>query len=217
MTALTIDGREPLSAAAVNALDEICDHAEDLPGSGTVALHVTGAPNPDWTGALTVGLVTKWERMVRRLERLPAVTVAVASGDCGGPALDVLLATDLRIATPDTRLLVPLDGDATWPGMAAHRLVQQAGAARVRRAVLFGTPIPAPEALALGLLDELADDPAGAAEATAELAAALSGKELAIRRRLLFDAVFTSFEDALGQHLAACDRALRRATAEEAS
>jgi isomerase DpgB len=217
MNALTIDGREPLSAAAVKALDEVCDRAEDLPGSGAVTLHVTGAPKPDWTGALSVGVVTKWERVVRRLERLPVATVAVASGDCGGPALDVFLATDLRIATPDTRLLVPLDGDATWPGMAVHRLVQQAGAVRVRRAVLFGTPIPAAEALTLGLLDELADDPAGAADVTAELAAGLSGKELAIRRGLLFDAVSTSFEDALGQHLAACDRALRRTAAQEAS
>ncbi|MFG2231311.1 enoyl-CoA-hydratase DpgB [Streptomyces sp. NPDC048723] len=217
MLTRAIDGTEPLSAASVKALDGLCDRAEDQPGSGPVTVHVTGAPKTDWTGGLTVGLVTKWERVLRRLERLPVATVATASGDCGGPALDVFLATDIRIATPDTRLLVPLDGEATWPGMAVHRLVQQAGAARVRRAVLFGVPIPAAEALTLGIVDELADDTAAATEATAELIAGLSGKELAIRRQLLFDASSMSFEDALGQHLAACDRVLRRNGAEEAS
>ncbi|MFJ8013292.1 enoyl-CoA-hydratase DpgB [Streptomyces sp. NPDC096339] len=217
MLTLTIDGTEPLSAATVKALDEVCDRAEDRPGSGVVTVHVTGTPKPDWTSGLTVGLVTKWERVLRRLERLPMATVATASGDCGGPALDAFLAADLRIATPGTRLVVALEGGATWPGMAVHRLAQQAGAAGVRRAVLFGAPIPAARALALGIVDELAEDTAGAAAAAAEIADGLSGKELAVRRRLLFDAVSTSFEEALGQHLAACDRELRRTAEEEAS
>ena len=38
-----------------------------------------------------------------------------------------------------------------------------------------------------------------------------TGRELAIRRRLLLDATTTSYEDALGAHLAACDRAVRSA------
>jgi isomerase DpgB len=32
---------------------------------------------------------------------------------------------------------------------------------------------------------------------------------MSVRRRLLQDSLSTSFEDALGVHLAACDRALR--------
>ncbi|WP_344335130.1 enoyl-CoA-hydratase DpgB [Kitasatospora putterlickiae] len=216
---LTIDGTEPPSAASVEALTEICDRAEDLAhrqgGAGTVTVHVAGAPEGAWTSGLNVGLVTKWERVLRRLERLPAVTVAVASGDCGGSALDVLLATDIRVAATGTRLLVARDGAATWPGTAGFRLVQQAGLGRIRRAVLFGLPIGAADAVRLGIVDELADDPAAALEAVAELVAGLAGKEVAIRRQLLFDATTTGFEDALGAHLAACDRALRREAAVE--
>jgi isomerase DpgB len=33
---------------------------------------------------------------------------------------------------------------------------------------------------------------------------------MAIRRRLMLDAATAAFEDALGRHLAACDRALRQ-------
>ena len=73
-----------------------------------------------------MALVSKWERGLRRLERLDMTTVAMATGDCGGLALDALLATDYRVATSDVRLLVPVAGGATWPGMAIYRLAQQA-------------------------------------------------------------------------------------------
>ncbi|MDN0200195.1 enoyl-CoA-hydratase DpgB [Streptomyces sp. S.PNR 29] len=208
---LALDGSEPLTAATVKAVTVLCDQAEDA-ADGIVTVRVTGAPDLTWTSGVDVILVTKWERVLRRLERLPRATVAVASGDCGGTALDAFLAADIRMALPDTRLLVPRDATATWPGMAGYRLVQLAGAARTRKAVLFGHPIAAAEALDLGIVDEIAEDPAAALAAAAEVTRGVSGQELAIRRQLLFDATTTSFEDALGAHLAACDRALRQST-----
>ncbi|EXU62882.1 enoyl-CoA hydratase [Streptomyces sp. PRh5] len=211
---VTVDGAEPPTAATVHAVQAVCDKAEDRPGRGVVAVQVGGAPAAGWTGDLDVMRVSKWERTLRRLERLPRATVAVATGDCGGAALDAFLVCDVRVVTPGTRLLVHGDATATWPGMAGYRLVQLAGPARVRRALLFGVPIEAPEALALGVADELADDPAGAVAAVAGLVSGLAGKEVAIRRQLLFDAATTSFEDALGPHLAACDRVLRRPAVE---
>ena len=207
---LRLDGARPLSVNSVEAVAAICDQAEDHGGPGVVEMHLSGAPEGPWTGRLTVGLVTKWERAVRRLERLPLMTVAVVSGDCGGTALDVLLAADVRIAAPGTRLLVASDGTATWPGMALYRLVQQVGPAAARGPVLLGRPITADEAVALHLLDEVARDPAGRAAALVGTAERRLDRELAIRRQWMFEAASTSFEDALGAHLAACDRALRR-------
>nr|WP_198537886.1 MULTISPECIES: enoyl-CoA-hydratase DpgB [Frankia] len=204
---LRIDGAQPLSAESVRRVAEVCDRVEDSGGTAALVAHVSGAPRGGVPEDLTVGLVTKWERALRRLERQSATTVAIASGDCGGTALDVLLATDVRLATPGTRLLVMTDGGATWPGMALYRLVQQVGTAAARRAVMFGAPIDAVEALRLGLLDELSDDPEGVP------VEAFPGRELAIRRQLMFDASTTSFEEALGAHLAAYDRALRRGAA----
>ena len=46
------------------------------------------------------------------------------------------------------------------------------------------------------------------------LSYAKKSKTPKLRRRLLLDAGYTSFEDALGAHLAACDRALRLAAAD---
>ncbi|MFJ6141696.1 enoyl-CoA-hydratase DpgB [Kitasatospora sp. NPDC092286] len=214
---IRIDGRQPLSAETVAAVAVVCGQAEDRGGPGVVRVEVSGSPEGPRPHDLKVGLVNKWERTLRRLERSGMTTVAIATGDCGGTALDALLATDYRIARPDVRLVVPVEDGATWPGMALYRLSQQTGVARIRRAVLFGRPIEAAEALDLHLVDELADDPAGALAASPELAGVLSSPELAIRRQLMLDATTTSFEEALGSHLAACDRVLRKATAGAAS
>lgn len=211
--AVRIDASRPLTMALVEALGYACDRAED-PGGGMVVVHVSGVPGDSWAGDLTVALVSKWERGLRRLERLAATTIAVATGDCGGLALDALLATDYRIATRSVRLLVPTAAGATWPGLGLYRLTRQAAAA-ARRAALFGAPISADTALALQVVDELTDDPARALAGALELASAFSGTELAIRRQLMHDAPGTGFDEALGVHLAACDRMLRRSSALE--
>ncbi|WP_211275255.1 enoyl-CoA-hydratase DpgB [Actinoplanes rectilineatus] len=209
---IRIDGREPVTAAGVEQLLRLCDRAEDGFGAGVLVAYTEGAPGPGWTGALSVGLTSKWERAVRRVERLGLTTVAVAAGDVGGAALDVLLAADVRIAATGSRLILASDGEATWPGMALFRLARQAGAAGLRRAALLGAPIGAATAMAAGLVDVVTDRPADALADVVTEAAGFAGTELAIRRQLLLDAGRISFEEALGAHLAACDRALRRGT-----
>ena len=212
---ISIDGRQPLSSDSVAALATVCDRAEDRGEHGTVIVHVSGAPLAS-ASKVTMALVSKWERALRRLERLPAATITLAEGDCGGLALEALLATDYRIARNSVRLLVTVPGSVIWPGMALYRLSHQAGAAAVRRAVLFGSPIDAAAALAMGLIDELAADATIAKARAAEVAEAVRDAELAVRRHLMLDASATSFEDSLGVHLAACDRVLRRTAVEVA-
>ncbi|WP_062428306.1 enoyl-CoA-hydratase DpgB [Herbidospora daliensis] len=199
---LEIDGTAPMSASAVERVAAFCDRVHDHGGPGVARFALSGAPGEGWSREVSVGLVTKWERTVRRLEQLPVTTVALVSGDCGGTALDVLLTADVRVATPGTRLILPVAGGATWPGMTLYRLVQQAGAGAIRRAVLLGAPIDADRAVAARLLDEVTDDPSPVVA---------GDRELAVRRLLLSEAATTSFEEALGAHLAACDRALRKA------
>lgn len=208
-----IDGRQPPLAEAIADVDAVCYAAEEREEYGRVIVHVTGAPQRSWAGDLTLARVSRWERVLRRLERLPATTIGIASGDCGGIALDTLLATDYRIAATSVRLLLPLEAGATWPGLALYRLVQQAGVAAVRRTVLLGAPVEAHDALALNLIDELTDDMSTALAAVP----VVSGPEVAIRRRLMLDATVVEFDEAFGAHLAACDRVLRRNLAMGAS
>ncbi|MFE6049920.1 enoyl-CoA-hydratase DpgB [Kitasatospora sp. NPDC056446] len=209
--ALRVDGRREISAELADAVSALCEEAESS-GADLATLYVSGAPTREAVAKVAdVAVVTKWERAVRRFERIRLPTLAVARGECGGAALDLLLAADVRVAAPDLRLLPSFHGPDVWPGMAAFRLVQQLGLAGARRTVLFGVPITAREALERRLVDQVSRDPLRTAAAAARLLRRLSGPELAIRRQLAFDAEWMSFEDALGPHLAACDRALRRA------
>jgi isomerase DpgB len=211
---LRIDGSRALTAETVTELKALRNRAEDSDANIFVILQVSGVPGPGWPGDLPTALVSKWERELRQLERVPAVTIAIADGDCGGPALDALLVTDYRIVLAGARLVMPVVAGATWPGMALYRLARQAAeAALARRAVLFGTPIGAAEAQAMGIVDDVAGDAALALEKAIEVAGTAPGAELAIRRQLMLEAMSTAFEDALGAHLAACDRALRSVAA----
>ncbi|MEU7137631.1 enoyl-CoA-hydratase DpgB [Streptomyces sp. NPDC046261] len=213
---IRIDGSRPLSAATVAELTALADRVEDSGAPQVAVLHVNGAPEESWTHEVSLPLVNKWERALRRLERLDAATIAVATGDCGGVAFEALLATDYRIAGGDVRLTVPSDASGVWPGMAVYRLANQIGVGPTRRAVLFGLPLTASEALGLRLVDEVADDTDTALAKAVSLLGPSMGQGLGVRRQLMLDATTTRFEDALGSHLAACDRVLRRVPAEVA-
>ncbi|AWS44276.1 enoyl-CoA-hydratase DpgB [Streptosporangium sp. 'caverna'] len=201
-------------------VSELCDRAEDSAVPRPVVLELAG-PDPDaqavtgWTKDVSVTLVNKWERVVRRLEWLGVPTIALVSGECSGQSLDLLLATDYRIGAPDVRLGVARSEGMLWPGMALHRLVQQFGMATARRMALFGRRLTAREALELGLLDEVTEDTAAAAAVVVGQAGELAGTELAVRRRLLLEAVVSSYEEALGGHLSAVDRTLRKGRADD--
>jgi len=105
---------------------------------------------------------------------------------------------------------MPVIAGATWPGMALYRLARQAaGAAAGSPGCSVRRTIGAAEAQAMGVIDDVAGNAGLALEKAMEVAGAAPGAELAIRRQLMLEAMTTSFEDALGAHLAACDRALR--------
>jgi len=203
-----------VAAYLIDAVSEVCNRAEDGSGSGPVILEMfDGDPHGSdrWADReLSITLVNRWERTVRRLERIAAPSVAVAHANCFGRSLDLLLATDYRIATPSVRIGLTRAAGALWPGMALHRLVHQVGAGRARRMALFGEHLTASEATEIGLLDEVTDDLAGAVRAVTRQVGELSSAELAVRRRLLLEATTTGHDEAIGVHLAACDRTLRR-------
>lgn len=213
--ALGVDSAWSLSPSLVAEITGFCDRVEDAGDAATavVRLHGTG-PGEGWPGPVGIDLVTRWEKALRRLERLPVAKIAAVEGVCRGAALEVLLTCDYRIAAPGLRIDVPVHNGSVWAGMVLHRLVAQFGGTRARQLVLFGAELSAERALEIGLVDEIAASPVEAAGRVAGRFAAMAPAELAIRRRLLFDAGVTSFEEALGMHLAACDRELRRAGGE---
>jgi isomerase DpgB len=209
--ALTLDVARPLAelTASVNA---VCDEVEKRATRSVVVLWLDGtsAESRTWPGEVAIRDVNRWERAIRRLERLPAANVAVASGPCGGPALDLLLAADFRISAPDLVLVLPVNDGHFWPGMSVYRLVQNLGVARARQIVIWGMDISVTKASELGLVDQVSENLDEAVHTAVVLMGRVSDQDLAVRRQLLLEASTAEYDDALGVHLAACDRELRR-------
>nr|WP_269778821.1 enoyl-CoA hydratase-related protein [Microlunatus antarcticus] len=98
-------------------------------------------------------------RSAQLLREMPAVTVAAVNGACAGAGLSLALAADLRVCSRSARfstafLTVGLSGDfgGTW------LLPRVVGAGRARDLYLRPRPVDAAEALAIGLVSEVAED-----------------------------------------------------------
>jgi isomerase DpgB len=205
-----VDGTAGLTTALVATVSGACDRAEDHQAA-VVVLRIRGGDGTPAAFVPDIALLTKWESVLRRLERLPAASVAAMWGPCAGVALDAALAADYRIAHPEAGLVPCVASGEVWPGMGLYRMSRLSQRAVVRRAVLFGEPVGAQEALAAGLVDEVAQEPASGAGRLIGRLSGVWGPDLAIRRELVRGSS-AEFEAALGGHLAACDRVLRRRT-----
>jgi isomerase DpgB len=200
----------------VREIKQVFDDFDDRRRGSIVLLYLHGSPEASadqtWPGnerELDVHLVSQWEQSLRRLERLPAITIGAAEGTCSGVALEVLLATDYRLVSTDfsIRLRGPLGG--MWPGMATHRLANQLGAAKSRRLTLFGKELSGLQLQELGVADEACNDVKVCIRRFVDSLEENADADIAIRRTLLLEAMSTPFEEALGAHLAGCDRLIR--------
>jgi isomerase DpgB len=211
-----INGNDALSPALVAEFKRICDSVEADAHHSFLLLHVQGDAEPlraqRWPGEehlIDPHLMSQWEQVLRRLELLRTTTMTVVEGMCGGLALEILLATDYRLMCTGSKIHMNGPLGAVWPGMAIHRLTNQIGVARSRRIALFGGELSETFACETGLVDEAVDDFETSVNKFVESCGEISAAEVAVRRTLLLEATSTSFESALGVHLAGCDRQLR--------
>ncbi|HUD90204.1 enoyl-CoA hydratase/isomerase family protein [Sphingobium sp.] len=94
--------------------------------------------------------------------------IAAIDGDCVGGGCGLAIACDLRIAAPAARLgITPAKLGIVYSLFDTKLLVDLVGPARARRILFTGALHDAGEALAIGLVDEIAADPLAAADALA--------------------------------------------------
>lgn len=95
--------------------------------------------------------------------------VAAVQGAAVGAGLGLALAADFRVAAPDARFVANFVKLGFHPGFGlTHTLPRLIGRQRASLMFLTGRRIKAPEALAWGLADEVAEDVRGAALRLAE-------------------------------------------------
>jgi len=97
-------------------------------------------------------------RMARAWEELPQITVAAIEGYAIGGGIALAVALDWRVIARDAFVQLPeisLGIPLTWGTLP--RLVNLVGPARAKRLAILCERVSAPDALAMGLVDEMCD------------------------------------------------------------
>ena len=200
-----------LTFAMYEQLGEIC---AGLTVSGPVkALIVTGVGGRAFAAGTDIALFrdfkgaedglayeARMEKMFDRLERCPIPTIAAIPGICTGGAAVIASACDVRLATRTLKFGFPIARTLANCLSAANvaRVALLTGVGRAMDMLMTTRLIEAEEALAIGLVRELADTPEALmarAQALAQQMAKqapltmLAGKEVARRMRERFSGV----------------------------
>ena len=116
----------------------------------------TGAPDATPTGDARARL-HPLNRVMRRLESMPKITIAAMNGNAAGGGFELALACDFRLlADGPFRVGLPETGVGIIPGAGGtQRLTHLLGVARALDLILHGTRMTPAEAHALGLVSRL--------------------------------------------------------------
>ena len=137
------------------------------------ALIVTGAGDRAFVAGADIGELSQLEGgfqardlslagqdVFQTLATLPLPTVAAINGFALGGGLELALACDIRVASPGAKLGLPEVHLGLIPGYGGtQRLPRLIGAGRALDLLLSGRHVPADEALSMGLVNYVRDNP----------------------------------------------------------
>jgi enoyl-CoA hydratase len=160
------DKRNAIDEAMVAALHEVCGRLEHDPRlllltGGSDGIFAAGADIAQLRGRGRLdALAAINSALFARLRALPLPTVAAVDGPALGGGAELSYACDLRVCTsraffgqPEVRLGILAGAGAT------HRLPALVGEARAKELLFTGRRVAAPEALAIGLVNRVVDEP----------------------------------------------------------
>lgn len=168
LNALNRDLRGRLPEALACAADDAAVRAVVIAGAGERAFSagadITEFNSPSALGPEPAeGAGARWHEAPTLC---PKPAIAAIRGFCLGGGLELALACDIRICTPDAQFGLPEVGLGIIPGGGGtQRLPRLLGAGPALHLILTGERIDAQEALRLGLVSRIVDPGALAAEA----------------------------------------------------
>lgn len=210
---LVLNRPEVLNAENWEFVDDFHRALDELETANDVnAVMVSGAGRSFCSGidlkALSSGEIgIKWFRRcdeaVRRLECLNALTVAKIRGYAIGGGLQIALACDFRIATPEAHLGLPAVLEGLIPGMGAYRLPRFIGLGRARRMVLTGELVRGDRAAQIGLVDWVVAEEEIEQTTRAVIESTLKGSSTVrgCAKRLVTRSFESAYEDAFATYL----------------
>lgn len=190
---LTLDRPDKANALTREMLVALSDAVNRAGADPDIhALVITGRGKVFSAGAdldaARAGLATDgvWELLSDAIAGAPVLTIAALNGTAAGGALGMVLAADLRVAVPGAKIFYPVMKLGFLPQPSdPGRLAALVGPARAKLILMGGARVTAGEALAMGLVDRIADDPLAEARLLAADALAASRAHVAAIKEML--------------------------------
>ena len=148
------DSAERQRAASLNAQQPGAPQGAQSPPPPAATAASAGAQS---TGDAAPARLHPFNRIMRRLELMPKVTVAAMNGSAAGGGFELALSCDFRLmADGPYRVGLPETGVGIIPGAGGtQRLTRLLGVARALDLILHGTRLTPAQALDLGLVSRL--------------------------------------------------------------
>jgi 2-oxoglutaroyl-CoA hydrolase len=191
---ITLDVPGRFNRVSMLARDQLRQVVEELDGDdATRFIVLSGAGGAFTAGGDIPGFLEKSAWDVSRLaynvaapERCRKPVIAALEGYVFGVGLELALACDFRLAAPSVQLAFPEVTIGMIPGSGGtQRLARLVGLGRAKDMIMRGRRVAAEEALALGLVTEIADDLAAAVTSLCDELRRLSPLALAMAKRVL--------------------------------
>ena len=97
----------------------------------------------------------RWEKALRTLEQMEKIVIVGMHGYGLGGGLQLALACDIRISTPECQIGLPAIRESLIPGLSTWRLPRYVGWGRAKKLIFGGENITGEEASVIGLVDHL--------------------------------------------------------------
>lgn len=166
---------------------------------------------------LHTGLTSSMQRLYDAIENYEKPTIAAVNGYALGGGCELAMACDIRIAAASARFGLPETTLSVLPGAGGtQRLARLIGVGRAIEAILTGRLFSADEALAAGLVTEVAPDGAVVEAARATAAKILAKGPVAVRLAKLVIRTGMDTDQRTGQVVERLAQALLYTTADKA-
>ena len=161
---ITLDNEPRRNAMTRQMLFDMADLWDDLARSDHRCVIITGTGNKgfcagaDVSGDLTASPETaaKINKALLKTEVFPKPIIAAVNGDCVAGGVELMLASDIRVAAPQARFGLPEVRLSIYPfGGATVKLVHQIGYVHAMKLILGAELIDAEEARRIHLVNEI--------------------------------------------------------------
>ena len=171
VTVLTISAPKSLNALNSTVLGEMDDALSHLP-EVTRALVITGDGEKSFVAGADISEMAnlneeqgfafgkKGADVFRRIETMPIPVIAAVNGFALGGGCELAMACDIRICSTNAKFGQPEVGLGIIPGFSGtYRLAKLVGMGMAKQLIFTGKPIKADEALRIGLVNAVYEQP----------------------------------------------------------